>query len=175
MTEVNQDSINIYRYKFNNEFIVELDNFSKIHQYDHRNDFKDAWNIWVDENDELVNEEVRRLTNNGYQGDILDKMYKSARYYFRKKSTVKKAPTQRRDYIGTNKELLDAMDQHIKNNINQANIKPSIGFIDFCKQEKDVLGNEVDKLFRLGVTDAKEIHDKIKKTYKNRYFILIKG
>ena len=66
------------------------------------------------------------------------------------------------------------MDQHIKKNINQANIKPSIGFIDFCKQEKDVLGNEVDKLFRLGVTDAKEIHDKIKKTYKNRYFILIK-
>jgi hypothetical protein len=173
MTELNQDSINIYRYKFNNEFICELDKFSKIHQYDHRNVFKDAWNVWVDENDELVNEEVRRLTNNGYQSDVLDKMYKSARYYFRKKSTVKKAPTPRRDYIGTNKDLLDAMDKHIKNNVN--NIKPSIGFIDFCKQEEDVLVNEVDKLFRIGFTDAKEIHDKIKKTYKNRYFILIKS
>ena len=165
MTEVN-----IYRYKFNNDFICELNKFSKVHQYDHRTDFKDAWNIWVDENDELVNQEVRRLTSNGYRGDILDKMYKSARYYFRKKSTVKKAPIQRRDYIGTNKELLDAMDQHIKKNT-----KPSIGFIDFCKQEKDVIGNEVDKLFKLGVTDVKEIHDKIKKTYKNRYFTHLKS
>ena len=33
-------NVNIYRYKFTNEFIVELYNFSKIHQYDHRKDFK---------------------------------------------------------------------------------------------------------------------------------------
>ena len=80
-------NINIYRYKFIEEFTNELYKFSKIHQYDHRKDFKEAWNIWVEDNQGFVDEEVRRLSNLGYDGDIIDKMFKSARYYFRKKST----------------------------------------------------------------------------------------
>ena len=47
----------------------------------------------------------------------MDKMFKSARYYFRKKSTEKKAPLERRDYGGTQKDMLDAMDYHIKTKI----------------------------------------------------------
>jgi len=39
--------INIFRYKFDNEFTEHLYKFSKIHQYDHRKDFKEAWNIWM--------------------------------------------------------------------------------------------------------------------------------
>ena len=41
---------NIYRYKFADDFTCELSKFSKIHQYDHRNDFKEAWDVWVKEN-----------------------------------------------------------------------------------------------------------------------------
>ena len=44
----------------------------------------------------------------------LDKMFKSARYYFRKKGTEKKEPKRRCSYIGTAKELLDAMDTLIE-------------------------------------------------------------
>ena len=80
----------IYRFKFTEEFMVELYNFAKIHQYDHRKDFKEAWKIWLEENAEIVEDEVRRLTNLRYDGDILEKMFKSARYYFRKKGTEKK-------------------------------------------------------------------------------------
>ena len=36
-------NINIYRYKFTTEFMNDLFIFSKIHQYDHRSDFKEAW------------------------------------------------------------------------------------------------------------------------------------
>ena len=162
---------NIYRYKFENDFVEQLNRFSKIHQYDHRRDFKDAWAAWLEENDELVCDEVRRLTNLGYNGDVIDKMFKSARYYFRKKSTVKRAPKDRRNYVGVHKDLLEAMDEHIKTTINK--IKPSIAFADFCKQDTLLLEKEVHKLVRLGFTDTDEIHDKIKKTYKNRYFVLI--
>ena len=112
----------IYRFKFTNEFTDELYKFSKIHQYDHRKDFKEAWDLWTEDNEGLVSEEVRRLNNIGYDGDILDKMFKSARYYFRKKSTEKKAPVQRRQYIGTNKEFLEAIDNYIKSNVSD---KPS--------------------------------------------------
>lgn len=89
--EYSNVSIAIYRYKFTNEFMNELFKFSKIYQYDHRKDFKEAWDKWMDENDDIIDEEVRRLKTLGYEGDIIDKMFKSARYYFRKKSTEKRS------------------------------------------------------------------------------------
>ena len=33
----------IYRFKFTEQFMEELYKFSKIHQYDDRKDFKEAW------------------------------------------------------------------------------------------------------------------------------------
>ena len=166
-------NINIYRYKFIEEFTNELYKFSKIHQYDHRKDFKEAWNIWVEYNQCFVDEEVRRLSNLGYDGDIIDKMFKSARYYFRKKSTEKKEPQKRRMYIGVEKELLEAMDKHILQNVKNKEYKPSDGFSIFCKENIEILQEEVNRLCKCGLTNHIEIKDKIKKTYKNRYFMLV--
>jgi hypothetical protein len=167
------ENINIFRYKFTYDFTSELFKFSKIHQYDHRKDFKEAWKTWLQENEEIVDEETRRLKNLGYQDNIEDKMFKSARYYFRKKSTEKKAPVKRRDYMGVQKVLLGAMDNHIRRGIKEE-FKPSEGFDDFCNQNKDLLKEEVITLCKNGFTDSNEIKNKIKKTYKNRYFLLIK-
>ena len=72
----------IFRYKFSDDFIGELFKFSKIHQYDHRADFKEAWKIWLDDNQDMVTTESRRMTKSGYGGDVMDKMFKSARYYY---------------------------------------------------------------------------------------------
>ena len=165
----NETNVSIYRYKFTDDFTAELYKFSKIHQYDHRKDFKDAWEIWLEDNENLVDSEVRRLTNLDYDGDVLDKMFKSARYYFRKKTNDKKDIQKRRVYIGAQKELLDAMDEHIISNAN----KPSEGFSMFCKERLDILKEEVNRLCKAGFTDHNEIKDKIKKTYKNRYFMLV--
>jgi hypothetical protein len=165
--------INIFRYKFNNDFITPLYQFSKIHQYDHRKDFKEAWKIWIEENHDLVSKEIKRLSELDYKGDILDKMFKSARYYFRKKSTEKKEPQKRRNYVGIQSELLEAMDNHICSNKKNDNYKPSVGFDDFCKQNIDLLKIEVTSLCKSGMTDSDEIKTKIKKTYKNRYFMSI--
>jgi hypothetical protein len=172
-THDNDLSINIYRYKFTDDLTNEMYKFSKIHQYDHRKDFKEAWEIWLEDNDEITDSEVRRLTNLGYDGDILDKMYKSARYYFRKKSTEKKAPQKRRAYQSVQKDLLEAMDEHIKKHINEEDFKPSEGFDRFCNEKLDLLKEEVRILCKNGFTNSEEIKQKIKKTYKNRYFILI--
>ena len=169
----NNVNVNIFRYKFTDDFTGELFKFSKIHQYDHRKDFKEAWNIWTEDNDDIVSEEVRRLTNLHYDGDILDKLFKSARYYFRKKSTEKKEPLKRRDYIAIQRDLLDAMDDHIKSNISGDDYKPSDGFDEFCKANIDLLKEEVNILCRNGFTNSVEIKNKIKKTYKNRYFLII--
>ena len=162
----------IYRYKFTEEFMEELYKFSKIHQYDDRKDFKEAWKIWIEENEELIGTEMRRLNNLGYEGHVLTKMFKSARYYFRKKSTEKKEPKQRRPYMSVNKELLDAMDKHIEQNIYNKDYKPKTAFIEFCKENEVLLREVIAKIFECGVKNSEEIEDKIKKTYKNRYFML---
>ena len=44
----------IFRFKFTEAFMEDLYKFSKIHQYDHRKDFKEAWTKWIEENDDIV-------------------------------------------------------------------------------------------------------------------------
>ena len=162
----------IFRFKFTEEFMEELHNFSKIHQYDHRKDFKDAWVKWTEENQDIIAKEVDRLVAMGYPNEddiVYDKMFKSARYYFRKKSTVKPEPKQRRQYIGVDHELLENMDIHIRTNIYNDDYKPKTAFIMFCKEYDTILRQTIEQM---SISDAKMIQEKIKKTYKNRYFML---
>ena len=173
MNERRENQYAIFRFKFTEEFMEELYKFSKIHQYDERKDFKEAWQLWVDENLELVDTESRRLNMLGYEGDILTKMFKSARYYFRKKSTVPVEPKQRRQYISVNHELLEAMDTHVKTNIRTNGYQPKTGFVSFCKENEVILKQTITNIFEQGIKDAETIQTKLKKTYKNRYFILI--
>ena len=162
-------NINIYRYKFSNLFTEQLFSFSKIHQYDDRASFKDAWKEWVKENNDFVEIEIRRLTNLEYEGDILDKMFKSARYYFRKKNTCINEPKKRGTYLSIQKEILDAMDKHISTSL--VDTKPSDRFDNFCIQYQIILKEEIMRLMNEKSHDAEEIKKKIKKTYKNRYFL----
>ena len=160
----------IYRFKFTKDFMEELYTFSKIHQYDERNDFKEAWKTWTEDNEEIINNEIKYLNNLKYDGDVMDKMFKSARYYFRKKSTEKKDPKQRRQYISVARELLDAMDDHIEENIHNENYQPKTGYILFCKENEILLKETLTKILEQGIQDIELIQNKIKKTYKNRYF-----
>ena len=99
-------------------------------------------------------------------------MFKSARYYFRKKSTEKTVPKTRRLYVPVRKELLECMDKHIKLNIHNDDYKPSEGFATFCKEHIELLREEVSILCKNGLNNSEDIKNKFKKTYKNRYFIV---
>jgi hypothetical protein len=160
----------IYRYKFTQNFMEYLFHFSKVHQYDDRHSFKEAWANWIEENKNLVENEIKRLTDLNYDGNIEEKMFKSARYYYRKKGTEKNAPVDRRHYVCSQKELLAAMDEHIQ----AKRLKPSDGFTDFCQNNIDLLKTEVNYMVQIGFKDSEEIKQKIKKTYKNRYFLIVK-
>ena len=172
-SDIHKNQLNIYRYKFSDTIIELLSSFSKIHEFDDRQTFKEAWKIWIEENNEIVTNEIRRLKNIDYEGDVEDKMFKSARYYFRKKSTEKKEPKKRGNYTSLQKELLDAMDKHISQT--SKTLKPSDGFNDFCIKNQDVLREEMKRLIELNIKDLDIIKNKMKKTYKNRYFILFKN
>lgn len=160
---------NIYRYKFSILVTEQLFSFSKIHQYDDRSTFKDAWKEWIKENYDLVEIEIRRLQNLHYEGDILEKMFKSARYYFRKKNPCINEPKKRGTYLTIQKEILEVMDKHIS--LSLVNIKPSERFDDFCIQNQNILKEEIIRLMNANNNNAEEIKKKIKKTYKNRNFL----
>lgn len=163
----------IFRFKFTEDFMADLYKFSKIHQYDHRKDFKEAWSIWIEENDDIIDEEVKRLLDLGYDGDILDKMFKSARYYFRKKSPVTAEPKQRRPYISVSRELLESMDIHIKTNIGLPDYQPKTGFVSFYEENNRLIVQTFRSFYEQNIKDSEFIQLKLKKTYKNRYFMII--
>lgn len=148
-----------YRYEFSEDFCKMLSDFAKIHQYDDRKVFKEAWSIWAEENTDQVEQECRAIYSNGYEGDALDKMFKSARYYFRKKSVLKKEPVPRKSYEKADPELLKQMDAHIKENLD---MKPHDSYVAFCKKIQEA---NVEEEGDLSAPDE----EKLKKTFKNRY------
>jgi hypothetical protein len=165
-------TVTIFRFKFTEEFMEDLYSFSKIHQYDGRKDFKEAWILWTEAYSELIESETDRLQRLGYDGDCLDKMFKSARYYFRKKCPIKMEPKQRRPYINVTQDLLAAMDAHITLNLGSDDFQPKTGFVSFCINNEIVLKQTISKIFEQGIKDVATIQEKLKKTYKNRYFLL---
>jgi hypothetical protein len=146
----------IFRYKLSDEMMQEIDGFSKIHKQDDRHTFKEAWKTWMEENEELLSTETRRLMESKYEGDIIQKIFTSARYYYRKKGTEKKAPKERKLYTKVPREVTQQMDTHIAEGLKSSGFKPSHGFADYWEK-----------------TETKEEEKKMKKIYKNRYFMMI--
>ena len=105
--------IKTFRFEFSRDFIDELSRFSKVHQYDERRAYKEAWQKWKsnEEIDALISFEIRRLENLGYKGDIEDKMFKSGRYYFRKK-LLKDTSANNNNYIGNDDNCDDEKEEN---------------------------------------------------------------
>ena len=106
-----------FRFKMSEDLCVQLYEFSKLHQYDDRKSFKDAWYVWINTVDieSLINIEIKTMKNQGYTGDVIEKLFKSARYYYRKKKSQDSTePVQRKPYVGVSSETLEMIDKHLK-------------------------------------------------------------
>jgi len=160
----------IYRYKLSDEIMTCIAQFAKIHQLDDRHTYKEAWTLWLSENQDIVERDIQRLQQLDYRGDILDKMFKAGRYYFREKLPKKKenpAEKKQRDYIVMDPELIQGMDIHLRS----THLKPALAYEQFCNEHLDLLRKEISRLLKEHFPKEK-ITEKLKKTYKNRYFIL---
>ncbi len=197
-TRANTEALNkkkpVFRFNLSGEMVDALLDFSKTHQFDDRHSYADAWNEWKNAPhiSNMLAHEVERLQNLDYKGSaesIENKIFKSGRYYFRNKSFVKVPPKPRGKYISVSKELICAMDEHIargiNNNDNNGNndgqtpspASPAELFNDFCKRCVDILKMEIERLIDLEQfsEDPALIIVKIKKTYKNRAFQILKS
>ena len=159
----------IFRFKFTVEFNNELLSFAKVHQYDDRPTYKENWDKWLDANEDMIMRETLYLKSNGYDGDVLQKMYRSGRYYFRNKSSVQQEPKSRRKYLSIDRDTIDMMDRLIMRQ--DGSLKPSILYDQFCDEYSNIIQSELDRMGDIEGLSKVNIHDKLKKTYKNRYFL----
>ena len=167
------DHVKVIRFNFSKEVIEIMSDFSKQHQFDCKSDYKDAWDIWYKENVDIFNIETRRLFELGYVGSIEKKMYHASRYYFREKPEQQDtSDKKKRQYIPLNVDLLIFIDEHIKVNINKT-YTPASGYMDFCTIYKNQYVNEITRLQQYANLNKDDCINKIKKTYKNRYFLII--
>ena len=163
---------NIFRYKFDSPIVNLINIFAATHKYDDSSQFREEWDEFIKDNKASIDREKQRLINLGYTGDINNKMYKSARYYFKNKSTEKKKSKQRRKYVTLNKGFLADMDRHISTVAFPQEMKPAHAYNNFIS---DATYSEKldDALQKMLDNDWKEpaAESKLKKTYKNRYFM----
>jgi len=179
------------RFKYSDDFTKEMEYFSKIHQYDDRRIFKEEWKKWIEEEPikKMIEQEMEEIRTNGYKGDIMDKMYKSARYYYRKKN--KKEAHQKTEeeleipknpeYSGLSKQMIKIMDCHILEMIYKntektssetmiSKVRASSAFEDFCENYINEITYEIYKLKEKIELNPKETSLKFKKAYKNRFY-----
>ena len=67
----------IYRFKFRQDFLDVLVEFSRIHQFDDTKTFKEAFETFCEDKKELVDKETKYLNTLGYQGNVTKKIYRS--------------------------------------------------------------------------------------------------
>lgn len=174
-----------HRYEFEDETMDLLREFSQLHQFDDRKQFKESWTDWQTQHADLIAAEIHRLTQNGFVGDVADKMYKSARYYFRKKKPVVKQP--RKKTIGFSGSILTEIDLHIIGQIKSTMDKrmdvfmctfsPEQAYADFCETNQRIIQTEIARLLQDDPTNIpmlERLTQKCKKTYKNRYQMIRK-
>ncbi len=196
MDNDSNESIKLCTLRFNlsKDLTDELMYFSKLHQFDDRKAFKEAWIKWKENenNKTLLDLEICRLENDGFEGNTEDKIFKSLRYYFKKKvsneSSEKISPKKRKQYESLSEDFLGKIDEHIYNQLQSniisktkttentiliSSVSQANAYYDFCLNHKDIIQNEINLLIQKN-SEKKytsiELSNKFKKTYKNRFF-----
>lgn len=158
--------------------------FATLHRFDDRVTYKEAWTEWIQSGEiaSLLEDEVERLQLSGYTGNALDKIYKSARYYYRKKPLSNNADQtgdgavakkKRKKYEGLPTSVLDAMDLHIAQCIKAHIVTITQSDVDGLVMKSSVAPNEAYTQYVEGLVEplSDEMEKKYKKTYKNRFFL----
>ena len=166
--DINDIHVQTFHFHFSEELTERFTYFATLHRFDERKTFKESWAKWIAEEDvaNCIAGEIELLTAEGYKGDILDKMFKSVRYYYRKKPFEPDPPKTRKTYESISKEILQSMDAHIIAQIKYSEtnnvplVSPAKAYTDYIEKQGD----------------NKQTGDlKHKKTYKNRFFLFTKN
>lgn len=182
----NKTTNKTFRFKIsNNELYDEIVKFSKTYKYYNNDLLKQQYEQWCNQDNILcmIQDEETMLRRNGYDlnnNNIHNKIYKSIKYYHIK-NMLKDSSFQ---YNETNNnktnnkklrfssELIYLVKQYIQDCYESVEFKPSLCFDTFCEKHNEQINNE--KINYDGEITEKEFNQKLKKMFKNQYFMKYK-
>ena len=181
----------IFRFKMSDQINDALGLFTNTNRFNERKEIKELWKEWCTSNADLILDESRRLENLGWTGNVTTKMWTSVRYYHMKKENKtldgvvdgvvaadgvrdnEGNKQRRRKYITLDKLFLALIDTHIKGQLNNNTFSPARGYALFV----DAYDTDIQRVIKSWVDTGLSKDDfdvKLKKTYKNRYFNIVK-
>ena len=165
-----------HHFNYSDEFAEQLATFAMAHLDDRSKEFKTAWKEWTESNDAMIQREVVAMKTAGYEGSVEEKMYFSARYYYRKKAIREKTEKQttedkllRKKYECIDRTILNQMNDHIVSQICSATNTDAVngGVISIMTPSKSF--SNYCEVFNISLKDANT-----KKNYKNLYWRISK-
>jgi len=171
-----------FRFDFSKQTIDLLSVFSKEHGDEKCKQFQCSWRDWVNTETikKALQEEYSMLKNAGFKGDVYDKMFKSARYYYKKRNNNrekcdKKLPIQHTNRFSSSflKEMDETIQLQLREEIKNNNgIEKSqiVFFTKYCNIQQNGIVMELRDIKESKGAIPEDIKEKLKKTYKNRFY-----
>lgn len=153
--EMGNANNNVFRFKFSEDINLILQRFASIHHGDDLEEFKEAWERTIETYRTVIDIETMRLNEIGFDGDVENKMFISARYYYSKQYKIgqkKAADTNvkavsadagegdvadetenKRQYTKIDGDIHKTIEQFLSKN-NNYSMKPAIAWNNFCNE-----------------------------------------
>lgn len=183
----NQIILKSSRHTFGKELYAALNQFAQDHKDHDRKTYKALWQKWT-ENDNIKEWIAAEMEKQPGQ-DVLDKMYKSSWYYYRKRGEAKQENIEkspRKEYDAFDQEIIKIIEAHIRtkinaslvvnedNNTSMSDLTPAKSFEMFCEDHKDLFVEEIMATYGddepVSKDDANATVNKFKKAYKNKFY-----
>ena len=181
--------VKTFRFKISNDdFYNEIVEFSKIHCYENNELLKQNFKNWceLDNINKMIEKEKMILEQANYdlnKNNIYKKIYKSIKYYHIKnllknmnfdivEDNIKQ---ERKKNIVFSKDFISIVKKYISDNVNNRDFKPSTYYINFSESNSELITHEFNKHFEKNNSITRDNFDyKVKKMFKNQYFMLFK-
>lgn len=168
---------NVFRFKFDDQLSTIMQEFARIHKHDSRVDFKENFEEWYNSNEESIAREQRRLTEIGFNDDIKNKVFRSIKYYYVKRTPNENTTSQKirpDKYVQHSREFANISISYINDKCIPESKSPHKSYIDFIQDHEDDINLEINRLMENNNLSNDDAKSKIKKTFKNHYFQLNK-
>jgi len=171
-----------YRYDFDKEFLARLDTFAINHIDDDRKVFNGVWSEWLSNNSDMIHIEVERLKSEGCDKNIMEKMYHHVRFALRK-SLVKNEKKKQKDVVdgvvtGIGVEKKEKLTKEEKKKLMNIIIRHIEDFIKSGFIHNHSPSEAFDDFYHNCIFDNSNIEytmEYLKKSYKNKYYILVRN
>ena len=182
-----------YRFNVSSELNDKMLEFATLHKFDERKVLKENYENWLEQEEikDLIETEESLLRRSEYdlsKTSIQSKIFKSIKYYHIKnmlnhmqipQSSSANSQENKNKNIVFARNFIELAKSYLHDNISDPNFKPSSCFTEFRTEHQQEINEEYERILSKyqNNTDINEdvLNFKLKKMFKNQYFVLFKA